>query len=530
MEYILKETPKVPWKIKLPKDIEKFAHKVINHPIIYNRGQKKAFCFACGEYFYYTAPGHGMPKARTVYSMNTFNANDRITCPLCQNRGRAIPHTRRREFIGEGILTARSEHGTFFFNILTAYYIYEPAQFNVLAKKTGTLYIEEIGKIGRDEQKAYLNWGSYYVSTGRKVYVHHSINRINPYIHPSAHTALKHSCLKYSGIVLSKGREYNINDEIRRMALNAKYPQLEYLKKAGLGRIERAMVWNSPTYLRPNWRKKDLPGLLGITSQDIDKLKQWKMFDVNYIAAYKEIKKTHKRITKRDMDDFFIFFDDIGLFVANYRYNPSFKGADPVRLARYLEKLYEENRPQCSHGVYGYSRSQLVREYTDYLEQAQKLGYPANDYYLYPKNFFGMHDKASKELRENLDKIKQEQRKKEDALYKENILPTLEKLAYNDGKYFIRPLRDYEDFSKEGNHNMNCVAGYYDRVREGKTSVFVIRRTDAPEESLVTLEMCGKKIIQCRAKGNTDPGEEIRTFAEKWLEEVVKGKKKGKAA
>ena len=45
MEYILKETPKAPWKIKLPKDIEKFAHKVIDHPIVYNRGQKKAFCF-----------------------------------------------------------------------------------------------------------------------------------------------------------------------------------------------------------------------------------------------------------------------------------------------------------------------------------------------------------------------------------------------------------------------------------------------------------------------------------------------------
>ena len=77
---------------------------------------------------------------------------------------------------------------------------------------------------------------------------------------------------------------------------------------------------------------------------------------------------------------------------------------------------------------------------------------------------------------------------------------------------------------------MNCVAGYFERVKKGKTSVFVIRKTDAPEESLVTLEMHDKKIIQGRAKGNADPSEEIMEFARKWLMEVVKGKKKGKAA
>lgn len=528
MEYILKETPKAPWKIKLPKDIEKFAHKVIDHPIIYNRGQKKAFCFACGEYFYYTVPGHGMPKARTVYSMNTFNANDRITCPLCQNRGRAIPYT-RTEIIGEVIITARAEQNTFYFTLVSALYKYEQPDFEHLQEKKGTLFIEEIGKIGRGEQKTYLNWGGYFTATN-KVYIHHSITELDPYIHPSTPAAIKKSCLKYSGNYFNSPRSYNINDRIKRMALNAKYPQLEYLNKAGLGEIEDAMVWNRPTYLRPNWRKKDLPGLLGITSQDIGKLKQWKMFDADHIAAYKEIKKTHKRITKRDMDDFFKFFSDIGPFVANYQYDLPLKGTDPVRLARYLEKLYENNKPQCSHGAYGYSRNKVKGEYVDYLDQAKKLEYPMNEYYLYPKDFFEMHDKTSKELREKLDKEKRERRKKEDALYKEKILPALEKLAFSDGKYFIRPLRDYEDFSKEGRHNMNCVASYFDRVKKGKTSVFVIRKTDAPEESLVTLEMHDKKIIQCRAKGNADPSEEIMEFARKWLVEVVKGKKKGKAA
>lgn len=528
MEYILAETPKTPWKIKLPKDIEKFAHKVIDHPIVYNRGQKKAFCFACGEYFYYTAPGHGMPMARTVYTIDRFVANDRITCPLCQRRGRAVPHT-RREITGTEIFTARAEQNTLYFTILWAGYICGEHDFENLHQEIGTLFIDEIGKIGRDEQKTCLKWGSQFTATD-KVYIHHSITELNPYIHPSAIASIKKSCLKYSGSYLHNPREYNINSQVKRMALNAKYPQLEYLNKTGLEEIEDSMVWGSPTYLKPNWRKKELPGLLGITSQDIDKLKQWKMFDVNHIAAYKEIKKTHKRITKRDMEDFFKFFSDIGPFVANYQYKSSLKGTDPVRLARYLEKLYEDNRPQCSHGAYGYSRNKVRGEYSDYLDQAKKLGYPMNDYYLYPKDFFEMHDKVSKELREKLDKEKRERRKKEDALYKEKILPALEKLAYSDGKYFIRPLRDYEDFSKEGRHNMNCVAGYFERVKKGKTSVFVIRKTDAPEESLVTLEMHDKKIIQCRAKGNTDPSEEIMEFARKWLMEIVKGKKKGKAA
>lgn len=529
MDYIVCKTPKAPWKIILPKDISAFSHKTIDHPIVYNRYRKKAFCFACGQYFHYAAPGKNLPVARTVYAMNHFCANSLITCPICGHQGYAVPHT-RKQWIGAMIFTARAEKGTIYFTLAEAWYRYCPDEFENLSAKKGEIFVVEIGKIGRDEQKTYLNWGDHLTSTGKNVYVHHSISNMMPYIHPSVPTAIKKSCLKYSGITVGKGRCYSINEKVKRMSLHAKYPQLEYLRKAGLEEIEDSMVWDRPTYLRPNWKKKDLTGLLGISSQDIDKLKQWKMFDIDHIAAYKEIRKTHKRITKHDMENFFSFFSDIGPFTTRYAYREDFRGLDPVKTAKYLEVLFEENRPKCGHGAYGYTRSTVASEYADYLKQLRDLGYPETEYYLYPKDFFEAHDRVSKELREKLDREEQKKKRGKQKMYEEEFLPKLKELAWSDGTYIIRPLENYADFSAEGRNNTNCVASYYDRATAGKTGIFVIRLKSAPDTSLVTVEMQDGKLVQCRAKGNQQPDDDVQAFADRWMKEIVKKKGKRKAA
>ena len=60
---------------------------------------------------------------------------------------------------------------------------------------------------------------------------------------------------------------------------------------------------------------------------------------------------------------------------------------------------------------------------------------------------------------------------------------------YIDNKYLIRPLRDIQDFDNEGRNNRNCVASYYDRAVEGRTSVFVVRKVGEENESFVTVEL-----------------------------------------
>lgn len=470
-----------------------------------------------------------MPEARTVHIMNKFKAGNPIICPRCGHWGSAVPHTRKGNAYAL-ICTGRMEKETLYFTVVTAIYWFEKESFDHLDALKGGIFVDEIGEIGRERQQCYLEYGDYFSMTSNP-FIHHDITECAPYMHPSFAASVQRSCLRYAGIRITTGRNYDLNTTIKALALNAKYPQLEYLKKAGLGEIETAMIYGRSTYLRPNWKRADLPGLLGLTSQDLDKLRCWGMWDVDHIAAYKVIKRHHKRTTKKDMDTFFKFFSDIGPFTASYQYQESFKGLDPVRTAAYLERIYEENMPCCGHGVYGwYDRGRIGREYSDYLRQLKTLEYPQTGYYLYPKDFITAHDRLSAEYRQREDQIKQKEKKVLQERYEKEFLPKLKKLSWSDGKYFIRPLESYAEFSAEGKNNVNCVASYYDMVTKGKTAVFVIRRKDNPDESLVTVEMMGGRLAQCRAKGNRQPDDEVLAFAKRWMEEIVNRKKKKEAA
>ncbi|MGN1414032.1 MAG: PcfJ domain-containing protein, partial [Anaerovoracaceae bacterium] len=69
-----------------------------------------------------------------------------------------------------------------------------------------------------------------------------------------------------------------------------------------------------------------------------------------------------------------------------------------------------------------------------------------------------------------------------------------------------------------------------DRATAGKTGIFVIRLKSAPDTSLVTVEIRDGKLVQCRAKGNQQPDDDVQAFADRWMKEIVKKKGKRKAA
>ncbi|WP_338547406.1 PcfJ domain-containing protein [Emergencia sp. JLR.KK010] len=527
MKYEVLRIEKDPWNIVLPKGIKKYVHTSISHPIIYDRLKKRAFCLSCGEYFDYTNPEKPFPKARTIHVMDKFKAGDFIICPLCGHEGKANPHT-RNVYVDGTVAVGNVKAESLYINILYACYKYEQGAFGDLKDLNGKIYIGETVKIARNEQNAYAKWGNSWYKCAT-AHICADITRMNPYIHESMASAVEESFLQYAGIEIEPNSRPDINALVKRLAVNAKHPQLEYLKKAGLGEIESSLIYGTGTFLRPNWRRNDLPGVLGTTSQDIDKLRQWNMFDVDHIAAYKHIKKYHKKIRKKDMEDFFAFFDDIGIFVTKPKWGVNLKGMDPLKTARYLEKLYQDNRSYCGHGSYGYTRGFVLSEYKDYIGQIRELKYPETDYYLYAKDFAVAHERASAQLREKKKKEYEEKVRAENEKLTKQV-EKLEKLSWSDGTYLIRPLRSVAEFFEEGANNNNCVASYVERAANGKTSIFVIRKCEAPDESFVTLELRDGEIAQCRGKGNRDAGTEVNAFAERWLEEIVKRKKKGAAA
>ena len=160
------------------------------------------------------------------------------------------------------------------------------------------------------------------------------------------------------------------------------------------------------------------------------------------------------------------------------------------------------------------------------------MGYPLNDYYRYPKNLKEAHDRISEEYLAMKDKIRKEADKKRQSKFEKEFLPRLEKMCWRDSKYLIRPLRNRKEFNNEGRNNHNCVASYYERATDGGTSIFVLRKVGAEEESFVTVEIDLQKgkLKQCYGKGNILPKKEVKEWVEKWLVRMMKKLKRADKA
>ena len=94
----------------------------------------------------------------------------------------------------------------------------------------------------------------------------------------------------------------------------------------------------------------------------------------------------------------------------------------------------------------------------------------------------------------------------------------------------IRPCMNEDELIQEGKSLSHCVSRYAQRVADGDTSIFFIRKADKPEEPWYTLELNLKNfsVVQNRGKCNCARTAEVVAFEAKWLEWMQKQLKKNK--
>ena len=519
-----------PFDVRYPDDFKKFIMESLQPTLIYDRHKRTAHCSKCGSTFSYVRRNSGdTVKDRTFVTMDYFRARDVINCPICRERMLAVPHTTYPWITEKTIINFWNEGDKLRFAVNDVYWRYDGQDVKTFEERA-KIDPRMFGEFTRKAQNMWGMWGSDqlikestislvgYAGTGYSNYA----------FPPDTPDVIKESFIK---VRLTPGDLYNANYFIKSVAAYARHPQLEYLDKAGLKDLTKRIIYEVPTYIYPDWKAKSVAQFLRLSPQDLDKLKNWKMFNADGIFWYKTIKKFKKPLLE-DMK----CIDKIRLDSQEYRQH--FRAHNPAKLAKYLLKVYEDNIPQCSRGMYGYSHGYVRHEYLDYLKQLEELGYPAEEYYFYPKNFPEANRRVDDEYREMLarkrveeEKERQKELRKQEAKYKKR-LETLEEFTYGEGNLFIRPLRSQEEFILEGHNNHNCVASYYRRALTGDTSIFVIRKIDDPDASFVTLELSKdrKRIVQCFGKGNTIPPQEVTDFAQRWLREVVNNKKRKKVA
>lgn len=156
------------------------------------------------------------------------------------------------------------------------------------------------------------------------------------------------------------------------------------------------------------------------------------------------------------------------------------------------------------------------KDYFDYIDWLKEMNYNMkNEFNIYPKDFRKAHDEMSKQYVRFKDQKAREDTKRFNQLLKKLKKETADVDAMNldiEG-LFIRLPNRLEELKQEGEALHHCVGTYMQRVKNGKTMIFFIRRKDEPDKSYYTLEWKGK-VIQCRGLHNCDMTPEVKAFVE----------------
>lgn len=506
MDFV-KEKQKLPYSIKWPTKLKQYLNDEINYPIIYNRFRKEAHCLSCGKDYKY---------------LNRYHADEYETCPCCGKRRATWPHTRNM-FVDRTLIFATHTDKDIRIAVASVFYKYVADDWNYIKDTKAKISIDEVLYFSRDKQEAwYRNWWNrgpkkaFRKDTGKgiRTFIPAELRRCRCLMHASVQEALSNGFLKYANIGIR-----DACDESHLMKLiyiYSKYPQAEYLKKLGYEEIIKDRIYNHANYIKVNWRGDSLEKMLGITKTEISKLNQWGYKGTDNIGTYKFLKKYQAKISKKNMDAFNLVFLSVSDYLSNFT-----KEENPIKISEYISKQKELDNNQL-----------IVYDYKDYLKQLKELGYPPEEYYLYPKNLRESHEKLTDEINKKINEEKRRQAIQQEKEYKK-ILGKVKKFTFVSETFMVRPIASIEELKAEGIKMHHCVASYSENLILGNCYIFTVRTVKAPDEPIATLELRKdkKQIVQLRGKRNAIVSDEIKAFCDYWFENIVNKKaKKGRKA
>ena len=89
---------------------------------------------------------------------------------------------------------------------------------------------------------------------------------------------------------------------------------------------------------------------------------------------------------------------------------------------------------------------------------------------------------------------------------------------WSDENYLIRAPKTAGDIVDEATQQSNCLRSYIDKVAEGQTTVFFLRKKKTPDDSLVTVEVRNGSLVQVKGKFNREPSSGLKDILAKWAQ------------
>lgn len=484
--------------------------------IIYKRGNVNGICTVCGTQV--RAMGRRFTQSTRV---NCPNCGARVSCVLEDGCAFAANYIEnivavqkgtdgKTVFFRQWLLhrdnSARWEHIEDFLQETVRYAIRgnKTAKWQKQGKESYYMRTE------RYELDEWIRWsdnriydGGYYFYTG------------------GIEEALQGTAMQYADLEGYLEEKRHNRNPIYFLEYHAKYPVIEFLWKAGYRNIVHNRIFGMDRENRNAilWERKKLKECFKFPLRILKLMppEEWKLDDVqraNYLW-----KNYGERITDAEMQMALQSRTDV----------QSLTGAMPYagigKILKYIQKQTEKRKEEKGHTTY--TPEGIIRAYRDYLRECEQLHFDLHDReILFPKDLVAAHDRTMKQIA--FEKNKADQEKFQKAVEK------LEKFAWSEGEFFIRPAREQMELMAEGKALHHCVGGYIKRMAEGETAIFFLRKASEPDKPFYTLELQKKRVIQCRTEHNAsyDRNPDVKKFVDMWMEKIVKKgeKKKDKEA
>lgn len=485
--------------------------------IIYKRGNVNGICTVCGTQVH--ARGRRFTQSTRV---NCPNCGARVSCVLedgCAFAANYIENVvavqkgtdGKTVFFRQWLLrrdhTARWEHIEDFLQETVRYAIRGAKTAKWQKQGKWNYYM----KTERYELDEWTRWsdnriydGGYYFYTG------------------GIEEALSGTAMQYADLDGYLTAERHNKNPIYFLEYHARYPVVEFLWKAGYRNIVHNRVFGMSKENRNaiRWERKKLKECFKFPLRILKLMppEEWSLNDIQRVNDLWE--RYGGKITDTEIQLVLESKVDIQLWSGATPY------ANAGRILKYI-KNQTDKREEKNPDRRIISQNDTARVYRDYLQECEQLHIDLQDKeILFPKDLTAAHNRTMEQVK--FEKNKADQEKFQKAVEK------LEKFAWSEGEFFIRPAREQMELTAEGKALHHCVGGYIKRMAEGETAIFFLRKASEPDKPFYTLELQKKRVIQCRTEHNAsyDRNPDVKNFVDMWMEKIVKsgGKKKAKEA
>ena len=173
------------------------------------------------------------------------------------------------------------------------------------------------------------------------------------------------------------------------------------------------------------------------------------------------------------------------------------------------------------------AKQKYISHYRDYLKDCIRLRLNLDDHaILFPPDLEAAHART-------IEQVKYEETKESEELFQKARSKGLW-MEYEKDGLLIRWPTSGNEIINEGKVLHHCVGGYVKRAAEGKTTILLVRKVNAPDVPYYTLEWLEDRVQQCRTTRNQcyTSNPQVKQFVDGWIEylKTAKGKKKKEKA